>query len=246
MNGSASTEGLRRNLAKDDNKIIVTIQKRINLIKSDEFAIISNKLFTFDEHIVSVSEARKITKNLSGFIVWFTGTPIFRRMRQAQKQRRACLVQSFIRMCSDAIRDEKVLKFKVDYNDVRPKFKELESETDEEKLGSVENKKLFLHPDRIEEIAQHILNHFGQKTHRLQVGAKGFNAMFAVSSVNAAKCYYEQFKRSQALAEKPLKIATIFSYAANEEQNAIGDISDEQLELSAMDSSSKEFLQSAN
>ena len=103
----------------------------------------------------------------------------------------------------------------------------------------------MLHPERIREISQYVLNNFRQKTHRLQVNAKGFNAMFAVSSVDAAKLYYESLNTLQASSDKPLKIATIFSFAANEEQDAIGDIADESFEVSAMNSSAKEFLSAA-
>ena len=148
-------------------------------------------------------------------------------------------------MITDAIRDEKVLKFKVDYNDVRPQFKSIETEQDEKKLSAYENKQALLHPDRIHEISQYILNNFRQKTHRLQIGSKGFNAMFAVSSVDAAKLYYETLKNLQKDSNKPLKIATIFSFSANEEQDAVGDIQDESFEVSAMDSSAKEFLSSS-
>jgi type I restriction enzyme R subunit len=105
---------------------------------------------------------------------------------------------------TDAIRDEKVLKFKVDYNDVRPQFKAIETEQDEKKLSAAENKQALLHPDRIREITQYILNNFRQKTHRLQAGNKGFNAMFAVSSVEAAKLYYESFRELQKGSDKPL------------------------------------------
>lgn len=143
---------------------------------------------------------------------------------------------------TDAIRDEKVLKFKVDYNDVRPQFKAIEAEQDEKKLSAAENKQALLHPERIKEISQYILNNFKQKTHRLQAGGKGFNALFAVSSVDAAKLYYEAFKQLQNDSNKPLTIATIFSFAANEDQNAVGDIVDENFEPTAMDSSAKEFL----
>src|SRR5690554_142461 len=69
--------------------------------------------------------------------------------------------------------------------------------------------------------------------------------MFAVSSVDAAKCYYDELNKLQKDSDKPLKIATIFSYAANEEQSAIGEILDESFEPSAMDLSSKEFLTKA-
>jgi type I restriction enzyme R subunit len=69
--------------------------------------------------------------------------------------------------------------------------------------------------------------------------------MFAVSSVDAAKCYYEELNNLQKDSDKPLKIATIFSFAANEEQSAIGEIVDESFEPSAMDVSAKEFLTKA-
>lgn len=68
------------------------------------------------------------------------------------------------------------------------------------------------------------------------------NAMFAVSSVDAAKLYYESLNDLQKNSDKPIKIATIFSFAANEEQSAIGEILDETFEPTAMDSSAKEFL----
>ena len=84
----------------------------------------------------------------------------------------------------------------MDYNDVRPQFKAIESEQDEKKLTAAENKQALLHPDRIKEISQYILKNFRQKTHRLHASNKGFNAMFAVSSVDAAKLYYESFKQS--------------------------------------------------
>lgn len=100
----------------------------------------------------------------------------------------------------------------------------------------------MLHPARIKEISQYILQNFRIKTHRNQGGGRGFNAMFAVSSVDAAKCYYEELNFLQKDSEKPLKIATIFSFAANEEQNAIGEIVDETFEPTAMDLSAKEFL----
>ncbi len=69
--------------------------------------------------------------------------------------------------------------------------------------------------------------------------------MFAVSSVDAAKLYYEAFKQLQKDSNKPLTIATIFSFAANEDQNSVGDIVDESFEPTAMDSSAKEFLSAA-
>ena len=253
VNRSDSTAGLKRNIEKDDNKIIVTtIQKLNNLMKSENDLEIYTKqvVFIFDEcHRSQFGEAQKnLKKKFKKFYQFgFTGTPIFAGINALGAEDTASVfgreLHSYV--ITDAIRDEKVLKFKVDYNDVRPQFKDFEGETDEKKLSAFENKQALLHPIRINEITQYILNNFNQKTHRLQVGAKGFNAMFAVSSVDAAKLYYEAFKNLQKSKERPLKIATIFSFAANETQDAIGDIADENFEPTAMEASAKEFLSSA-
>ena len=256
VNGSDSTAGLKRNLDKGDNKIIVTtIQKLNNLIKSEGDLAIYNKqvVFIFDEcHRSQFGEAQKnLNKKFKRFYQFgFTGTPIFPQNALGAETTSSVFgreLHSYV--ITDAIRDEKVLKFKVDYNDVRPQFKQIETEQDEKKLSALENKQALLHPERIREISQYVLNNFRQKTHRLQGAshgqAKGFNAMFAVSSVDAAKLYYESLNQLQASSDKPLKIATIFSFAANEEQDAIGDIADESFEVSAMNSSAKEFLSAA-
>ncbi|WP_024697290.1 type I restriction endonuclease subunit R [Pseudomonas avellanae] len=253
VNGSDSTAGLKRNLDKDDNKIIVTtIQKLNNLMKSEPDLAIYGKqvVFIFDEcHRSQFGEAQKnLKKRFKKFYQFgFTGTPIFTGYNALGAEDTASVfgreLHSYV--ITDAIRDEKVLKFKVDYNDVRPQFKAIETEQDEKKLSAAENKHALLHPDRIHEITQYILNNFRQKTHRLQAGNKGFNAMFAVSSVDAAKLYYESFRDLQKGSDRPLKVATIFSYAANEEQDAVGEIQDESFDVSAMNSSAKEFLGAA-
>ena len=252
VNGSDSTLGLTRNLAKDDNKIVVTtIQKLNNLMKSEGDLPIYGKqvVFIFDEcHRSQFGEAQKnLKKKFKKFYQFgFTGTPIFPENALGAETTASVFgreLHSYV--ITDAIRDEKVLKFKVDYNDVRPHFKAIETELDEKKLSAAENKQALLHPDRIREITQYILNNFRQKTHRLHAGNKGFNAMYAVSSVDAAKLYYESFRDLQKDSDKPLRVATIFSFAANEEQDAIGDIQDESFEVSAMTSSAKEFLNAA-
>ena len=252
VNGSDSTAGLKRNLDKDDNKIVVTtIQKLNNLMKSEGDLPIYGKqvVFIFDEcHRSQFGEAQKnLQKKFKRFYQFgFTGTPIFPENALGAETTASVFgreLHSYV--ITDAIRDEKVLKFKVDYNDVRPQFKAIETEKDEKKLSAAENKQALLHPDRIREITQYILTNFRQKTHRLHAGNKGFNAMFAVSSVDAAKLYYESFKTLQKDSDKPLRVATIFSFAANEEQDAIGDIQDESFDVSAMNSSAKEFLSAA-
>ncbi|HEA3517565.1 TPA: HsdR family type I site-specific deoxyribonuclease, partial [Escherichia coli] len=234
-----------------------TIQKLNNLMKAESDLPVYNQqvVFIFDEcHRSQFGEAQKnLKKKFKRYYQFgFTGTPIFPENALGSETTASVFgreLHSYV--ITDAIRDEKALKFKVDYNDVRPQFKSLETETDEKKLSAAENQQAFLHPMRIQEITQYILNNFRQKTHRTFPGAKGFNAMLAVSSVDAAKAYYAAFKRLQEEAAnksatyKPLRVATIFSFAANEEQNAIGEISDETFDTSAMDSSAKEFLDAA-
>jgi type I restriction enzyme R subunit len=252
VNGSDSTAGLKRNLGKDDDKIVVTtIQKLNNLMKSEGDLPVYDQhvVFIFDEcHRSQFGEAQKnLKKKFKRFYQFgFTGTPIFPENALGAETTASVFgreLHSYV--ITDAIRDEKVLKFKVDYNDVRPKFKAIETEQDEKELSAAENKQALLHPERIREVSQYILNNFRQKTHRMQAGSYGFNAMFAVSSVDAAKLYYETLNALQVDSEKPLKIATIFSFAANEEQDAIGDIQDESFDVSAMNSSAKEFLSAA-
>ena len=263
VNGSESTAGLKRNLDKDDNKIIVTtIQKLNNLMKSEGDLAIYNKqvVFIFDEcHRSQFGEAQKnLKKKFKRFYQFgFTGTPIFgdeivngKLIRKGNALGAETTASVFGRelhsyVITDAIRDEKVLKFKVDYNNVRPKFKDIETEQDEAKLNAADNKQALLHPNRIQEISQYILDNFRYKTHRLQGTNKGFNAMFAVSSVDAAKLYYESLNTLQQTSDKPLRIATIFSFAANEEQNGVGDIQDEGFDVSAMNTTAKEFLNDA-
>jgi len=256
VNGSKDTKELKRSIEKQDNKIVVTtIQKLNEFVKKNPNHEIYDKhcVIIYDEcHRSQFGDAQKnIRKSFKHYYQFgFTGTPIFPENALGVETTAGIFgAQLHSYVITDAIRDEKVLKFKVDYNNIRPKFKSAESETDEKKIKAIE-KKMLLHPERISEITEYILKVYNTKTHRNeQYDLKhrrliGFNAMFAVQSVEAAKLYYEEFKKQQRdiSEEKRLKIATIYSFTANEEQNAIGDIPDENFEPGAMDSSSKEFL----
>ncbi len=256
VNGSKDTKELKRSIEKQDNKIVVTtIQKLNEFVKKNPNHEIYDKhcVIIYDEcHRSQFGDAQKnIRKSFKHYYQFgFTGTPIFPENALGVETTAGIFgAQLHSYVITDAIRDEKVLKFKVDYNNIRPKFKSAESETDEKKIKAIE-KKMLLHPERISEITEYILKVYNTKTHRNeQYDLKhrrliGFNAMFAVQSVEAAKLYYEEFKKQQRdiPEEKRLKIATIYSFTANEEQNAIGDIPDENFEPGAMDSSSKEFL----
>ena len=257
VNGSKDTKELKKSIEKNDNKIIVTtIQKLNEFVKKNPNHEIYDKdcVLIYDEcHRSQFGDAQKnIRKAFKKYYQFgFTGTPIFAENALGSETTSSIFgAQLHSYVITDAIRDGKVLKFKVDYNNIVPKFKTAEKEIDEKKLRKLENK-MLLHPDRISEITKHILKVFDTKTHRNEFydlknrRINGFNAMFAVQSVDAAKLYYEEFEKQQGTLqiEKRLKVATIYSFAANEEQKAIGEISEESFDVSAMDSSAKEFLE---
>lgn len=259
VNGSKDTKELKKSIEKDDNRIVVTtIQKLNEFVKKNPNHPIYDKhcVLIFDEcHRSQFGDAQKnIRKSFKKYYQFgFTGTPIFpENSLKGDTTSGTFGAQLHCYVITDAIRDGKVLKFKVDYNNITPKFKEYEMEMDEEKLKKIE-KKMLLHPDRISEITKYILKVFDTKTHRNEFydlkhrRLNGFNAMFAVQSVEAAKLYYEEFQKQQESLpeEKRLKVATIYSFSANEEPSAIGEIEDENFEPSAMDSTAKEFLNKA-
>lgn len=259
VNGSKDTKELKKSIEKDDNRIVVTtIQKLNEFVKKNPNHPIYDKhcVLIFDEcHRSQFGDAQKnIRKSFKKYYQFgFTGTPIFPgNSLKGDTTSGTFGAQLHCYVITDAIRDGKVLKFKVDYNNITPKFKEIEMETDEEKLKKLE-KKMLMHPERISEITKYILKVFDTKTHRNEFydlkhrRLNGFNAMFAVQSVEAAKLYYEEFQKQQESLpeEKRLKVATIYSFSANEEPSAIGEIEDENFEPSAMDSTAKEFLNKA-
>ncbi|PMC80898.1 type I restriction endonuclease subunit R [Anaerococcus hydrogenalis] len=257
VNGSKDTKELKNCIESNDNKIIVTtIQKLNEFVKKNPNHEIYDKdcVLIYDEcHRSQFGDAQKnIRKSFKKYYQFgFTGTPIFAENALGSETTSSIFgAQLHSYVITDAIRDGKVLKFKVDYNNIEAKFKSAEKEDDLKKLKKLENK-MLLHPDRISEITKYVLDVFDTKTHRNEFydlkhrRINGFNAMFAVSSVDAAKLYYEEFEKQQRTLpkEKRLKVATIYSFAANEEQRALGEISDESFDVSAMDSSSKEFLE---
>lgn len=171
----------------------------------------------------------------------------------------------------DAINDKNVLPFRVDYI----KTMDAEPDIDDKEVWDINREKAFLAPERIRLVTEYILTHFDQKTYRgdktytfnvLQNIAEvasanarqqieeikqkqrvsGFNSIFAVSSVDAAKLYYAEFQRQMAEnPQKRLKVAVIYSYGANEEETD-GILDEENPEdTSALDQSSRDFLEAA-
>ena len=171
----------------------------------------------------------------------------------------------------DAINDKNVLPFRVDYI----KTMDAEPDIDDKEVWDINREKAFLAPERIRLVTDYILTHFDQKTYRgdktytysvlqniaevASAGSKqqieeikqkqrvsGFNSIFAVSSVDAAKLYSAEFQRQMAEnPQKRLKVAVIYSYGANEEETD-GILDEENPEdTSALDQSSRDFLDAA-
>lgn len=171
----------------------------------------------------------------------------------------------------DAINDKNVLPFRVDYI----KTMDAEPDIDDKEVWDINREKAFLAPERIRLVTDYILTHFDQKTYRgdktytysvlqniaevASAGSKqqieeikqkqrvsGFNSIFAVSSVDAAKLYYAEFHRQMVEnPQKRLKVAVIYSYGANEEETD-GILDEENPEdTSVLDQSSRDFLDAA-
>ena len=170
----------------------------------------------------------------------------------------------------DAINDKNVLPFRVDYI----KTMDIDADIDDEDVWDIDRKKTFEAPERIHLVAQYILDHFDQKTYRgdktyvyntltniAEVASadrgkveeikrkqriSGFNSIFAVASVPMAKLYYDEFRKiMDADPTKKLKVAVIYSYAANEEE-ADGILDEENPEdTSALDQTARDFLDAA-
>lgn len=255
VNGSKNTRELKKNIEKNDSRIVVTtIQKLNEFIKSNPKHEIYDKhcVLIFDEcHRSQFGEAqRNIRKRFKKYYQFgFTGTPIFKENSTGIATTADVFGQrlhSYV--ITDAIRDGKVLKFKVDYNNLLYEYKKAEENAIEVES---EDSRLLLHENRIEKIVEYILENYDKKTHRnenlniKQKREKGFNAMFAVESIQMAKKYYNQFKKSQEnIPEKErLRVFTIFSYAQNEEQDVVGNVEDESLDIDGLDKTSKQFIE---
>lgn len=255
VNGSKNTRELKKNIEKNDSRIVVTtIQKLNEFIKSNPKHEIYDKhcVLIFDEcHRSQFGEAqRNIRKRFKKYYQFgFTGTPIFKENSTGIATTADVFGQrlhSYV--ITDAIRDGKVLKFKVDYNNLLYEYKKAEENAIEVES---EDSRLLLHENRIEKIVEYILENYDKKTHRnenlniKQKREKGFNAMFAVESIQMAKQYYNQFKKSQENIpeEERLRVFTIFSYAQNEEQDVVGNVEDESLDISELDKTSKQFIE---
>ena len=288
--GNTSTAVLQRQLENRDKNggyhdyriIITTIQKlSIFVQKNKNHPVFQQRVvIIFDEcHRSNFGEMHSaITKNFKKYNLFgFTGTPIFAQNAGTGGDMRLKTTQQAFGdklhtyTIVDAINDENVLPFRIDYVNT---IKEKEGILDQ-KISAIDREKAMASPERISQVVKYILEHFDQKTKRSSyysfrvlddinkvAGAKrgevvsehkteqklnGFNAMFAVASIPMAKAYYNEFKRQQAeLPEaQRLKVVTIYSYGANEEE-VDGILAEENPESTTqLDQQSRDFLEGA-
>ena len=285
-NSNTSTAILTKQLSDPNVKIIITTIQKLKIF------IDKNKGHDiFNEHVVLIFDEchrshfgrmhKNITKTFKKYNMFgFTGTPILPETAQkSSKSHLKITKQAFgdslhIYTIVDAINDENVLPFRIDYTNTM----KMKNGVKDKKIIDIDTEAAINAPKRISLVTDYILEHFDQKTKRnkgkytfdrlmniaevaadkekdankraeeirQKVRLKGFNSIFAVSSIKAAKKYYDAFQSR----DSGLKIATIFSFAANEEENDDGDeddgaIVDESFDTSGLDKSSRDFLDSA-
>lgn len=255
-NGNRSTKVLQKQLEDTTSKIIVTtIQKLSEFVKRNKNHPVYQKhlVLIFDEcHRSQFGDMHKmIVQNFKNYHLFgFTGTPIFAKNAGRTTNPNFCTTeQAFGEKLHtytivDAINDGNVLPFRIDYiNTIKAK----EGMTDKE-VSAINTEEALSSPERVSNVVSYIIEHFDQKTKRNSFydlkgqRVNGFNSMFAVASIPMAKKYYLEFKKQLEEKQKDLTIATIYSYAQNEEDTSDGILDDEGFETNLLDKSSREFL----
>ncbi|UCN14992.1 type I restriction endonuclease subunit R [Cellulomonas iranensis] len=261
-NSNTSTAVLKRQLEDPSARIIVTTIQKLST-----FVAANKRHAIYDGHVVVIFDEchrsqfgdmhTAITRAFKRYHLFgFTGTPIFAdNAGTGGNPTLRTTAQAFgdklhTYTIVDAINDKNVLPFRIDYvNTVKV------GAVVDKQVPAIDTEQALLDPDRVRQVAQYVLDHFDQKTKRNQTYAlndrrvAGFNAVFATASITAAKVYYNMFGRLQeGLPEaKRLKVALIYSYAANEAEDeaAAGLLGEEQFETHALDASSRDFLEDA-
>lgn len=255
-NGNRSTKVLQKQLEDTTSRIIVTtIQKLSEFVKRNPSHPVFQKhlVLIFDEcHRSQFGDMHKmIVKNFKNYHLFgFTGTPIFAKNATNKSNPDFCTTEQAFGdklhtyTIVDAINDGNVLPFRIDYINT---IKKKEGMTDKE-VQAINTEEALSSHERVSNVVSYIIEHFDQKTKRNSFydlkgqRLKGFNSMFAVASIPMAKKYYLELKKQLEEKHKDLTIATIYSFAANEEDTTDGILDDEGFETELLDQSSREFL----
>lgn len=234
VDATANTHLLVKQLKDDTQLIVTTIQKLNSAITKNRYEMqlqhLRNKriVFIFDE--CHRSQFGETHNRITGFfqntqLFGFTGTPIFADNAHKNDLGKRTTFNLFGKclhkyVITDAIRDQNVLKFGIEYIG---KYKKKSNTFVDIEVEDIDTKEVLESDDRLEKIADYIIKYHPQKTHN-----KDYSAIFAVSSIKNLIRYYELFKKKKEAGEHNLRIATIFTYAANEEDvEAQGHLPDE-------------------
>ncbi len=225
VDGTSNTRALVQQLSGDNKLIVTTLQKLNTAISKSRYAQAMAPLkdkrivFIFDE--CHRSQFGDTHKRINAFfnrpqMFGFTGTPIFAdnvsRNQHGQRTTKDLFGDQLHKyVITDAIRDENVLKFSIEYVG-RYRQKEDDSNHIDIEVEGVDTKELMESPQRLEKITDYIIANHDRKTH-----SRDFTAMFCVSSVDVLTKYYDLFKASREAGKHQLRVATIFSYTANED-----------------------------
>ncbi|KXK27604.1 MAG: Type I restriction enzyme protein [candidate division WS6 bacterium OLB20] len=259
-NSNTSTKILKKQLEDPNARIIIT-----TIQKLDRFISRNSGHTLFDGHVVLIfdechrsqfgSMHAAITKAFNNYHLFgFTGTPIFavnassggRPDFKTTQQAFGDKLHTYTIV--DAINDKNVLPFKVDYVSTVREAEDIE----DEQVNDIDRAAALESPERLANIVTYIREHFDQKTKRNSYykiqdrRLAGFNSIFAVSSIDAAKKYYAEFKRQlEGLpSDKQLKLALIYSFGVNDE-DLDGMIDENSEDTSGLDASSRDFLENA-
>jgi len=259
-NSNTSTKQLQKQLEDSDSRLIITTIQKLSL-----FVNRNKKHPVYNKHIVIIFDEchrsqfgdmhADITKAFKRYHLFgFTGTPIFTENASAGGNPKYRTTEQVFGdklhayTIVDAIKDENVLPFRIDYVDT---IKTAPAIVDED-VSDIDREGALLHPKRIQKVVKYIRKRFNQKTKRSgmyrlgQNYVSGFNSIFATDSIKAAKLFYQEFRTQQAALplDQQLKISLIYSFAPNEDQQD-GLLSEENFETDRLDQSSREFLEEA-
>ena len=259
VDGSESTAVLARQLANPDCRILVTtIQKLACFIKKNKGHEVyaQHCVIIFDEcHRSQFGEMHvSITKHFKNYHLFgFTGTPIFAdnagsgRNFNLRTTEQAFGDKLHTYTIVDAIRDENVLPFRVDYiQTIRER-----DQYEDQKVYDIYREGAYKAAARVDLVTNYILDHFAQKTKRSHgysfkgTRVMGFNSILATASIDMAKVYYTAFKRIQKeRGGERLKVAIIYSFGPNEADDGCG-LPDESFDVESLDTPSRDFLADA-
>ncbi|MCY4000110.1 MAG: type I restriction endonuclease subunit R [Bacteroidetes bacterium] len=259
-NSNKSTKQLQRQLEDSDSRLIITTIQKLSL-----FVQRNKKHSVYQKHVVIIFDEchrsqfgdmhADITKAFKRYHLFgFTGTPIFTENASAGGNPKYRTTEQVFGdklhayTIVDAIKDENVLPFRIDYVDT---IKTSPSVEDED-VSDIDREGALLHPERIKKIVGYIIERFNQKTKRPRMyrlgqnDVSGFNSLFATDSIKAARLYYQEFRKQQAdkPSDQQLKIGLIYSFAPNEDEQD-GLLGEENFEPDRLDKSSRDFLQEA-